>query len=343
MDSLSHSGAQCARDCKRKYYYRYERALQARRQVVSDALSLGKAWHQTLAQYWETRDPSAIVLPSDELDQARIRAMMTGYLAKWGEENQGVVCSLSEQRIKAPIRNIRASRSFQQLAITDLVALHRSGRSGGMIWLWEHKTAGRVDEAFLAKLSSDDQITGYGYISALQDNGMDVEGVVYDVVTKLKIDLMYPTHIMPTGHFVLEQKTQWAELCGKKRWKKKDNISPKELNPLEMEKAALQIFEARLTERYVTEPQLYHRERLYIGPQQIEDWRKDLWQTTQEILHCRRAGIWPRNTGRCFDWFSTCEFHPLCINGGSEGLIEAEYEPRTYDDKPKQPAADLPF
>jgi hypothetical protein len=296
MDSLSHSGAQCARDCKRKYYYRYERRLQARRREVSDALSLGKAWHKTMEQYWATRDPSAIVLPDDPLDAIRVRAMLAGYIARWHSTSDSVVCSLSEQRVTAPIRNKRPSRTFQQLGILDMVALHRQ-LSGDFTWLWEHKTTGRLDPGYLARLSSDDQITGY--VSALQDNGIEVTGVVYDVVVKLKLKV-----------------------------RKGDTHED---------------FEQRLTERYLTDSALYHRERLFIGPMQIADWRADLWQTTQEILHCRRAGIWPRNTGRCYDYFSTCEFHDLCINGGSEALIEADYEPRTYDDKPKQPAAELPF
>jgi hypothetical protein len=287
MDHLSHSGAQCARDCKKKYYYRYERGLRRIGGYVTDALSLGRAWHQTMAQYWATRDPSAIVLPSGELDQVRVRAMMAGYLAQWGGHNQ-VVCSLSEQSLTAPIRNVRASRSFHQLAIMDMVALQNDGR----VWLWEHKTTSRLDPAYLEKLHTDDQITGY--VSALQHNGIAIEGVVYDVVVKAAL-----------------------------RRRKDDTLED---------------FGARLTERYLTSPELFHRERLVIGSQQIDDWRADLWQTTQEILHCRRARIWPRNTGRCYDYFSVCEFHDLCVNGGSEALIAADYEPRY-----KQPTAELPF
>lgn len=294
MDSLSHSGAQVARDCKRKYYYRYVRQLQARRTAPSAALSFGKAWHATLAQYWATRDPSTIVLPDDPLDAIRVRAMFTGYLARWGESNEDVVCSLSEQRVKAPIRNRRRSRSFEHLSVLDMLALHSRENS---VWLWEHKSTGRLDGGYLARLSSDDQITGY--VADLQDNGIEVAGVVYDIAVKSGLRLRRgDTH---------------------------------------------EDYEQRLTERYLTDQELFHRERLFIGPQQIADWRADLWQTTQEILHCRRAAIWPRNTGRCYDWHSTCEFHDLCINGGSEALIEADYEPRTYDDKPTQPAAELPF
>ena len=89
---------------------------------------------------------------------------------------------------------------------------------------------------------------------------------------------------------------------------------------------------------YLDTPDMYHREVAYIGQQQIADWRYDMWQTTQGILNCRRQGHWPRNTSRCYDYYSQCEFAPLCQSGGNPILIENEYQNRTKA-KTSQPKA----
>jgi hypothetical protein len=97
-------------------------------------------------------------------------------------------------------------------------------------------------------------------------------------------------------------------------------------------------FYERIADWHLTEPTAYRRETVYISDRQIQDWREDTWQTTQELLAARRSGYWPRNTRRCYDYFRPCEFVPLCQNGASEALINAEYEPRVSpanDDKPE--------
>lgn len=87
-------------------------------------------------------------------------------------------------------------------------------------------------------------------------------------------------------------------------------------------------FYLRLQDWHLSTPEAYHRETVILSDRQIQDWREDVWQVTQELLACRRSGCWPRNTGRCYDYFSQCEYATLCQNGASEALISAEYEPR---------------
>ena len=47
---LSQGGFQCARDCKKKYLYRYEMCLQRRGGNDSPALHFGSLWHKVLAE-----------------------------------------------------------------------------------------------------------------------------------------------------------------------------------------------------------------------------------------------------------------------------------------------------
>jgi hypothetical protein len=340
LTSLSNAALTAARDCKRKYYYRYERGLQRRREHVP-ALHFGRLWHKALARWFRERTTAGM---QDYLstqgatpdDVARCSAMLTGYVAQWSAFPR---CSLHEIGIRLPIHNPatnRRSQRFFRFLILDMLALDLDFPG---VWLWEHKTAAQIDGSYLEKLWSDAQITGY--YAALRDMGVDVKGVVYDVALKpqLEIGKSRPTHVLDIDarlFYVTEQKTQWAEFRGAGRWKKRDYTADP-ISSSAAEGVATKRFYDRIQDWHLTKPEAYHREAVYISDRQVADWREDVWQVTQEILSCRRTGYWYRNTARCNDYFRQCEYTPLCQNGASEALINAEYEQRESpaNDKPK--------
>jgi PD-(D/E)XK nuclease superfamily len=65
---------------------------------------------------------------------------------------------------------------------TDLVGRDRRTRR---LRLVEHKTAGRLDAAYVAKLPLDNQILGYAW--AKREQGLDLDGVTYNVTKKPQI------------------------------------------------------------------------------------------------------------------------------------------------------------
>ncbi len=332
MDRQSQGGHQAARDCKRKYYYRYELGIKRRGESVL-SLDFGKLWHKALAWWFAERNPDGVDTwigqHCDDADQGhRLAAMLRGYMHRWPD---APVVTLSEQALEVPIRNPatgRTSRRFVQFGYLDMLALH----DGGKVWLWEHKTTSQIDGATIEKLWSDSQITGY--VAALRDMGIQIEGVVYDIAQKPKLELgkSRPTHVLGPRAldpmYVVEQKTQWAEFGGSGRWKKKDYPITGVVDETTADAIARNHFYKRLDAWHMDTPTAYHREEVYISDRQIADWREDVWQVTQELLSCRRTGYWYRNTGRCFDYFRPCEYAALCQNGASEALISAEYEPR---------------
>jgi hypothetical protein len=282
MINLSNGGFTRAKNCKRKYYYTDVLRIQRRYQNRGEALYFGQLWHKALAHgfmYQSSPGLETLLAWCEDHDLARrCHAMLQGYREARPYE---IVCSLHEQELTARIRNPQTgypSHKFSQYGILDMLALHRDNT----VWLWEHKTAGSVDGAYLDRLWSDSQITGY--VAALRDSGIEVAGVVYDIAVKPRL-----------------------------RQKKDEELDE---------------FYARLEDWHRTTPGVYIREEVYIGPMQIEEWRQDVWDVTQELLEARRRNRWPRNTARCNDWNRTCQYADLCRNGGSEALINAEYEPR---------------
>lgn len=289
MIRLSNGGANAARNCKRKYFYRYERKLTKRKPPDKPALGYGKLWHKTLERWFTVRRYAGMsdfilsrgVTPDDI---ERCNAMLAGYIKRWPTFP---LASLHEYPLEVPIRNPwtgRKSRKFTQYGILDMVALE------DRIWLYEHKTASSIGGGYIEKLWSDSQITGY--VAALQDSGIDVAGVVYDVALKPKL-----------------------------RPKKTETDTE---------------FYSRLADWHM-QPEAYHRERVLISDRQIQDWREDIWLVTQDILNCRRVGKWYRNTSRCFDYFSQCEYLPLCQNGAPEVLVNAEYMKRESPSEVEKP------
>jgi hypothetical protein len=244
------------------------------------ALNYGKLWHKVLARWFVERHCGGMLAfikshARSEDDVRRCMAMLSGYAARW---TQFPAMSLHEMEIDVCIRNPetgRRSQRFSQFGFLD--TLWWDGRT----WLYEHKTAASIGGGYLEKLFSDSQITGY--VAALRDMGIDIEGVVYDVALKPKL-----------------------------RQKKGEELDE---------------FYERLTAWHM-KPEAYHREEVYVSERQIDDWRKDVWAVTQDLLNCRRTGNWYRNTSRCFDWHRPCEFVALCQNGAPEALINSEYELR---------------
>jgi len=331
---LSQGGMQAARDCKRKYMYRYGLGLR-RRGEASPAMNFGKLWHKVLAwcfqagPRWRDGINSFIGQHAGSPDDAhRVHAMINGYAERWDFADH--LMTLHEQALEVPIRNPatgRSSRRFNQYGFVDMLALRRDGR----IWLWEHKTTASIDGSTIEKLWSDSQITGY--VAALRDMGIAVEGVVYDLAAKPKLELgkTRPTHKLTTLEgfaYVTEQKTQWAEFGGALRWRKADYPAATPIDETTADVVAQKHLYQRLDAWHMDTPGAYHREEVYISDRQIADWREDVWQVTQELLSCRRTGYWYRNTGRCWDYFRPCEYSALCANGASDELINAEFEPR---------------
>jgi hypothetical protein len=235
--------------------------------------------------------------------------MIVGYVRRWYEEDQRILWALPEEQFQVPIINPstgRASRRFTYRGKLDLPALY----TDGTVRLMEHKTAQTVDGQYLERLWSDSQITGY--VAAMQDCGVDVREVVYDVVKKPCIkrgkseDLDHYTRrlreLYVGGYSAGKLKRRKAE-TDDEWWARRHSDGV----PVDM----------------------YHRERVYIGDTQIQEWRRDVWDVTQEILWARQHDRWPRNTSRCYDWGRPCQYVPICQSLGNEALIiETEYQPR---------------
>ncbi len=69
----------------------------------------------------------------------------------------------------------------------------------------------------------------------------------------------------------------------------------------------------RLIQDYKDRPEFYfYGESLYRSQEDIIEFERELWSITQDMLKCRREGLWYKNTSRCSEW-GGCEYMPLCL------------------------------
>jgi len=305
------------RNCRKAAHWRYVLELVP---IERDRhLAFGSLMHDALEVWHRTRDLAVALEPieracvnrAQEEDQRRVWhlaiAMMRGYAARYAAEDFEVVAL--EKEFEGEIVNpdtAAPSRSFTLAGKVDGIV-----RIGDEHFLLEHKTAAGVDASYLERLWTDFQITVYAYYVE-QALGIRIAGILYNILVKARLQ-------QSAGETEEEFASRRAELIAKSKTGKS---SAKRRLP-ETDEA----FQARLAEKYA-EPEMFHRELLYISRDQFATLRSELWELTQVFLDARRRDVWYQNTSFCFQYGKPCPYFALCRSGGSPNVLENLYEKR---------------
>ena len=303
------------RNCRKACEWRYLRELvpTQRDQVLSFGTLVHtglEMWHGGIGQD-PVLDFIDRALPNRSQDESRksdwhlARAMMTGYAARYPVEDFEVVAL--EKTFEGRIINPATGACSRSLAIAGKVdGIVRLGREH---YLLEHKTASQVDSDYLEKLWCDFQVTLYSHYIE-QTLGIKIAGVIYNVLVKAKLQ-------QSKGETEAEFEARRAELLAKSKTGK--TTAARKLPETD------EAFQERLAAKYI-EPDMLHREMLYISRDQFDAMKADLWEFTQQFLDSRRRGVFHRNTSYCFANHRSCAYFPLCRSNGSENVIANFYE-----------------
>jgi hypothetical protein len=173
----------------------------------------------------------------------------------------------------------------------------------------EHKTASQIDSGYLERLWTDFQIVLYSWYVE-QYLGYKISGVVYNILTKAKLK-------QSQGETEAEFEERRDALIAKSKTGKS---SAKRKMPEPDEE-----FYSRLAEKYF-DPQMFHRELLYISRDQFKELQSELWELSKSLLGAKRRNAFYRNTSYCFHYNRPCAYYPLCSSGGNPNVIENLYE-----------------
>ena len=328
------------RNCRKAAHWRY--ILELVPLEKDRHLSFGSLIHQSLEVWHRARDLAAALDIIDRAcphraqaeDQRRVwhlaTAMMRGYAARYASEEFEVV--ELEKSFEGEIINpetAAASRSFVLAGKVDGIV-----RIGDEHFLLEYKTAAGVDAGYLERLWTDFQITVYAYYVE-RALGVRIAGVLYNILVKARLQ-------QGAGETEEEFAARRAELVAKSKTGK--STAKRRLPESDEE------FQARLAAKYA-EPEMFHRELLYISRDQFDTLRAELWELTQAFLDARRRDVWYQNTSFCFQYGKPCPYFALCRSGGSPNVLDNFYERRPPheelrggDERPlSQPGADPAF
>jgi hypothetical protein len=303
------------RNCRKAVELRY---LQQLVPLERDRnLHFGSLIHECLEAWHQRRDLGEVLALIDRLCPNRLQeegqrrdwhlatALMNGYAARYAADDFEIVAL--EKNFEGPIVNPAtgaASRSFVLAGKVDGIV-----RIGGEHFILEHKTSGQLDGDYLEKLWTDFQITIYAhYIEQTMD--IPITGILYNVLVKAKLQ-------QGKGETEEEFQTRRAELLAKSKTGK---TTAKRKLPESDED-----FQQRLAEKYA-DPEMFHREMLYLSRDRFEVLRAELWELTQAFLEAKRRGIFYQNTAFCFNYQRPCPYFALCRSNGNPNVIENFYQ-----------------
>lgn len=303
------------RNCRKAVDWRYLQQLVPLQRDRN--LHFGSLIHECL-QSWHARRDLAEVLDlidrrcmnrTQDEDQRRdwhlATAMMKGYAARYPAEEFEIIAL--EKAFEGPIVNPAtgaASRSFKLAGKVDGII-----RIGGEYFILEHKTASQVDADYLEKLWTDFQITIYAHYIE-QTMGIPITGILYNVLVKAKLQ-------QSKGETENEFQARRAELLAKSKTGK--TTAKRKLPESDEE------FQQRLAEKYA-DPEMFHREMLYLSRDRFDILRSELWELTQAFLDARRRGVFYQNTAFCFNYQRPCPYFALCRSNGNPNVIENFYQ-----------------
>ena len=303
------------RNCRKAVELRYLQQL-----VPLDRdrnLHFGSIIHECLQAWHQRRDLEEVLTLIDRLcpersqDETQRRdwhlatAITKAYARHYASDDFEIVAL--EKNFAGPIVNPAtgaSSRSFVLAGKVDGIV-----RIGGDYFILEHKTAGQLDGDYLEKLWTDFQITIYAHYIE-QTMGIPITGILYNVLVKAKLQ-------QGKGETEEEYQARRAELLAKSKTGK--TTAKRKLPEPDEE------FQQRLAEKYA-DPEMFHREMLYLSRDRFDVLRSELWELTQAFLDARRRGVFYQNTAFCFNYQRPCAYFPLCRSNGNPNVIENFYQ-----------------
>ena len=273
MELLTYSTMSRFRDCRKKMYYR--NILQLKPRIETQARGIGTAIHKGLetGSIDEALATFADVFPNDQAEADIL------------ETNKIVVQAMLEGYVTRFGTGFEGAQEYlpeTQFEI-DIINPGTGAKSKSF------RLAGKADG--LVKLDGQWWLVEYKTAGQVGKSYID----------KLNLDAQITTYIYAL------QRALGISITGViYRTLRKPSIK-------QTKKETLYQYLDRLTADYKDRPEFYFfEERLYRSQADLAEFEAELWDLTQDLLKCRRDGLWYKNTSRCSDW-GGCSYMPFCL------------------------------
>lgn len=340
LNILTNSRMQCAKQCPRKHYFKYE--LGVRRDSDSRPLRRGGCVHKGLEAMANGRHDHIEVAIADyqvypqwateqaakadwDVECTHVASLLKGYAAYWqGERNEIAEYVAVELPWELSIQNPdngSTSKTFRIAGKIDAIVRLKDGR----LALLEHKTSSddlSPGSSYWQRLTIDSQISLYTI--AAKRLGYEIDTVLYDVLAIPSLRLKSVADRDAEGFkVVVDANGERAYLTNGKPRQAGDEA--KGLTLLSRPETTEE-YAQRLAEDIAAQPETYFiRREIPRLNADLEEFQQELWQFAQYLRDSRNSGRWFRNSGACVQYNSPCEYLPICGNGFSMNDIPSGY------------------
>lgn len=298
---ITNSEMRTFRRCAREHKYAYR--LLRRPKTTAEALFFGNLQHIALEAWWLAPPNQVARLEAsmaalagakcdDPYQRAKAEALMIGYTARWGAQEDWETIAV-ESQFRAPIINPATgheSKTYQLGGKLDVVV---RDRVDGRKLLIEHKTTSEdleVGSRYWQRVSAlDSQVSSY--LIGARAAGHAVDSCIYDVIRK---PLVRPKMATP-----MEARKYTAKgfLYANQR---ETDETPDE-------------FRERVCEAIAEDPMKYYgRGEIVRLDSDESEHLQDVWHTARLIREADLENRHPRNPDACIRYGSECPYLPVC-------------------------------
>jgi hypothetical protein len=313
LRTVTNSEITTRRRCAREHFYAYVMCMRPLEDV--EALRFGTAWHLAMEAYWKGMDADSCFriaaerLP-DPFEQAKLRVLLAGYQARWGEELMNEVVAV-EQEFRAPIVNPEtgaSSRLYQLGGKLDVLLTDR---------YVEHKTSSEdigFGSVYWRLLTLNSQVSTYH--AGARSLGHDVKACIYDVVKKPS---KRPTQIPLVddgAKIVLDAEGTRVRTKDGKKWRETGDAEKGYV--LQTRDETPDEYQARLAEDVAADPDKYFQRGEVVRLENEErESMLDIWNAVKSMHIDTLAGRHPRNSDACRRYNRLCPYMPVCTGEAS--------------------------
>lgn len=266
-------------------------------------LRMGTAFHRGV----ERRDPETAYKLTDDLEAAIIATMLTGYVWLYGNEEPDVE---TEMPFEIPLVNPDTNTASRTFVL--------AGKMDGIRKIDDTRLAAKETKTTSDDISDgsdhwllkryDGQLTLY-YIAA-RYLGFNIEAILCDEARKPSIRPKQIPELDEDGcKITVDEKGDRVFL---KNGKPRQSASSKDGWVLVSRTETPDEFAVRFLNDIVERPEYYFaRREITRLEQDIDDYRRELWQQAKNMIEARKHGRWYRNVGK---WScGMCEYKNICL------------------------------
>lgn len=304
--------------CRRLHHYEY--VLGYRSTVDREAAEFGtifhhglEAWFLAFAQGRELlalEEAQAAIVKAgraaetfDEASAVKAELLMLGYHARWSGLMAEYEVIGVEVEFAAPLPTPAGAKRARGLKVAGKLDVLLRKRSDGTVWIVEHKTTVAdlaPGSTYWQRLRMDTQVSVYFEGAAIL--GHPPTGCLYDVISKPQ---QRPLKATP-----VEQRKYTKE----KRAKDGTLIEASRLYAnCRAEDETMEQFKERMAQEIASAPESYfQRSEVVRLESELEESRRDTYDTAMMIRETKRADRAPRNPDACFLYNRPCDFYEVC-------------------------------